>query len=95
MLCLGESRHLYYQTALDPSSRYLRVYYCIKGVYKRFHHYQPIRTDMKNETVALGFARGLFSNEAGLGSAPNMYAYMSVDHPGRVGLYGIFEVFMD
>ncbi|MEM3920944.1 MAG: alanine:cation symporter family protein, partial [Desulfurococcus sp.] len=42
-----------------------------------------------------GFARGLFSNEAGLGSAPNMYAYMSVDHPGRVGLYGIFEVFMD
>ncbi|MEM3805189.1 MAG: alanine:cation symporter family protein, partial [Desulfurococcus sp.] len=45
--------------------------------------------------IRYGFARGLFSNEAGLGSAPNMYAYMSVDHPGRVGLYGIFEVFMD
>lgn len=45
--------------------------------------------------IRYGFARGLFSNEAGLGSAPNMYAYMSVDHPGRVGLYGIFEVFLD
>ena len=45
--------------------------------------------------IRYGFARGLFSNEAGLGSAPNMYAYMTVDHPGRVGLYGIFEVFMD
>lgn len=45
--------------------------------------------------IRYGFARGLFSNEAGLGSAPNAYAYMTVDHPGRVGLYGIFEVLMD
>lgn len=41
------------------------------------------------------FARGLFSNEVGLGSAPNAYAYMAVDHPGIAGLYGMFEVFMD
>jgi AGCS family alanine or glycine:cation symporter len=45
--------------------------------------------------IRFGFARGLFSNEAGLGSAPNAYAYMTVDHPGRAAYYGVFEVFMD
>ncbi|MEO3993012.1 MAG: amino acid carrier protein [Desulfurococcaceae archaeon TW002] len=45
--------------------------------------------------IRFGFARGLFSNEAGLGSAPNLYAYMTIDHPGRAAMYGIFEVFMD
>ena len=50
-------------------------------------------------TVALalrhGVARGLFSNEAGLGSAPMVHAAATTDHPVRQGLYGIFEVFVD
>ena len=50
-------------------------------------------------TVALamryGVARGLFSNEAGLGSAPMVHAAADTDHPVRQGLYGIFEVFVD
>jgi alanine or glycine:cation symporter, AGCS family len=50
-------------------------------------------------TVALalryGIARGLFSNEAGLGSAPIAHAAADTDHPVRQGLYGIFEVFVD
>jgi alanine or glycine:cation symporter, AGCS family len=50
-------------------------------------------------TVALalryGIARGLFSNEAGLGSAPMVHAAASTDHPVRQGMYGIFEVFVD
>jgi AGCS family alanine or glycine:cation symporter len=50
-------------------------------------------------TVALalryGIARGLFSNEAGLGSAPLVHAAAITDHPVRQGLYGIFEVFVD
>ena len=50
-------------------------------------------------TVALalryGVARGLFSNEAGLGSAPMVHAAAQTDHPVRQGLYGIFEVFVD
>ena len=50
-------------------------------------------------TVALalryGIARGLFSNEAGLGSAPMVHAAATTDHPVRQGLYGIFEVFVD
>jgi len=42
-----------------------------------------------------GVARGLFSNEAGLGSAPMVHATATTDHPVRQGLYGIFEVFVD
>jgi AGCS family alanine or glycine:cation symporter len=42
-----------------------------------------------------GIARGLFSNEAGLGSAPMAHAAAQTDHPVRQGMYGIFEVFVD
>ena len=42
-----------------------------------------------------GIARGLFSNEAGLGSAPMVHAAAETNHPVRQGLYGIFEVFVD
>jgi len=42
-----------------------------------------------------GIARGVFSNEAGLGSAPIAHAAATTDHPVRQGLWGVFEVFMD
>ncbi len=42
-----------------------------------------------------GIARGVFSNEAGLGSAPIAHATAQTDHPVRQGLWGIFEVFVD
>jgi AGCS family alanine or glycine:cation symporter len=42
-----------------------------------------------------GIARGLFSNEAGLGSAPMVHSAATTDHPVRQALYGIFEVFID
>jgi len=42
-----------------------------------------------------GIARGVFSNEAGLGSAPLVHATAQVDHPVRQGVYGLFEVFAD
>ena len=45
--------------------------------------------------IQKGIARGIFSNEAGLGSAPMVHATATVDHPIRQGLYGIFEVFAD
>lgn len=47
------------------------------------------------EAIRYGVARGLFSNEAGLGSAPNAYAFGRSDHPGRQGFYGMLEVFVD
>ena len=46
-------------------------------------------------TIQKGIARGVFSNEAGLGSAPIAHAATSLSDPVKQGLYGIFEVFMD
>lgn len=40
-----------------------------------------------------GFARGVFSNEAGLGSAPIAHAASSTKSPAEQGLWGMFEVF--
>lgn len=45
--------------------------------------------------ITKGIARGVFSNEAGLGSAPMVHATAMVDHPVRQGMYGLFEVFTD
>ena len=46
-------------------------------------------------TIQKGVGRGVFSNEAGLGSAPIAHAASSESDPVKQGMYGIFEVFMD
>lgn len=45
--------------------------------------------------VMYGIKRGLFSNEAGVGSAPNASASAEVSHPARQGLVQILSVFID
>ncbi len=45
--------------------------------------------------VSWGVRRGVFSNEAGLGSAPIAHATTSETNPVKQGMYGIFEVFLD
>ncbi len=45
--------------------------------------------------ITWGVKRGVFSNEAGLGSAPMAHAATSETDCVKQGLYGIFEVFMD
>ena len=47
------------------------------------------------QAIRFGVARGIFTNEAGLGSAPIAHAAATTDHPVRQGLWGVFEVFMD
>ena len=47
------------------------------------------------QAVKSGVGRGLFSNEAGLGSAPIAHAAAETDDPVKQGLFGIFEVFAD
>ena len=42
-----------------------------------------------------GFARGVFSNEAGLGSAPIAHAASSTEDPAEQAIWGVFEVFID
>ena len=41
-----------------------------------------------------GVGRGIFSNEAGLGSAPIAHAASGTEDPVRQGLWGVFEVFI-
>lgn len=45
--------------------------------------------------VLFGVKRGLFSNEAGLGSAPNVAAVAYVKHPVEQGIIQAFSVFID
>ncbi|MFA7532779.1 MAG: amino acid carrier protein, partial [Tissierellaceae bacterium] len=47
------------------------------------------------QAMRFGFARGVFTNEAGLGSAPIAHAAATTDSPVRQGLWGVFEVFID
>lgn len=43
----------------------------------------------------IGMSRGVFTHEAGMGSAPIAHASADNDHPARQGLWGAFEVFFD
>lgn len=45
--------------------------------------------------VVVGVKRGLFSNEAGMGSAPNAAASAAVTHPVKQGLIQTLSVFLD
>lgn len=45
--------------------------------------------------IRYGVARGVFSNEAGLGSAPIAAAAAKTDMPGRQGLVSMTQVFLD
>ena len=45
-------------------------------------------------SMRFGVARGIFSNEAGLGSAPMLHATANTDNPVKQGMWGIFEVFI-
>ena len=46
-------------------------------------------------TMTQGFKRGVFSNEAGLGSSVLVHSSSNVKEPVKQGLWGIFEVFFD
>ena len=46
-------------------------------------------------TVRWGVARGVYSNEAGMGTAPIAHAAAVNDHPVRQGLWTIFEIIID
>ena len=45
--------------------------------------------------LMFGLKRGLYSNEAGMGSAPNAAARADVSHPAKQGLVQMLSVFID
>lgn len=46
-------------------------------------------------SLRVGASRGIFTNEAGMGTAAIAHASSNVDHPVQQGLMGIVEVFLD
>ncbi len=56
---------------------------------------QAIFGGFSGSCVMFGIKRGLFSNEAGVGSAPNASASAEVDHPVKQGLVQVLSVFID
>lgn len=47
------------------------------------------------KAIQLGFARSVYSNEAGWGTSPMVHATAETNHPIKQGLMGAFEVFVD
>lgn len=47
------------------------------------------------KSVRYGVARGLFSNESGMGSTPHAHAIAKVNHPAEQGIVAIVTVFID
>lgn len=47
------------------------------------------------QIITWGFKRGVFSNEAGLGSSVMVHSCSNVKEPVRQGMWGVFEVFTD
>jgi AGCS family alanine or glycine:cation symporter len=47
------------------------------------------------QAIRTGVSRGVFTNEAGMGTASIAHASAKVDHPAEQGLMGIIEVFLD
>ena len=56
---------------------------------------EAIMGGFAGSAVVLGIKRGLFSNEAGMGSAPNASASADVEHPVKQGLVQVISVFID
>ena len=48
-----------------------------------------------SKVVTQGFKRGVFSNEAGLGSSVMVHSNSNIKEPVKQGMWGVFEVFAD
>ena len=57
--------------------------------------FQSIAGGFVGSCLVYGIKRGLFSNEAGVGSAPNASASASVSHPAKQGLVQTLSVYID
>lgn len=64
-------------------------------IFKNAFDFKAIFGGFSGSCLMYGFKRGLFSNEAGIGSAPNAAACANVSHPVKQGLVQMFSVFVD
>ncbi len=67
----------------------------LSRIFTEAFDFQAIFGGFSGSCVMYGIKRGLFSNEAGVGSAPNASASAEVNHPITQGLVQILSVFID
>ena len=64
-------------------------------IFSQAFDFQAIFSGFAGSCVMFGIKRGLYSNEAGVGSAPNAAAAADVSHPVKQGLVQMLSVFID
>ena len=64
-------------------------------IFSEAFNVQSLAGGFAGSMIVQGIKRGLFSNEAGMGSAPNAAASASVSHPAKQGLVQTLSVFID
>lgn len=64
-------------------------------IFSQAFDFKAFAGGMAGSAVVIGIKRGLFSNEAGMGSAPNASASASVSHPAKQGMVQVLSVFID
>ena len=64
-------------------------------IFKDAFDFQAIFGGIAGSCLMYGIKRGLYSNEAGVGSAPNAAAAADVSHPVKQGLVQMLSVFID
>ena len=64
-------------------------------IFQSAFNFQSIAGGFAGSVVMLGIKRGLFSNEAGMGSTPHAHALAKVNHPREQGAVAILGVFID
>ena len=64
-------------------------------IFRDAFNFKAIFGGFLGSCMMMGFKRGLYSNEAGIGSAPNAAAAADVSHPAKQGLVQMLSVFID
>jgi len=67
----------------------------IAMIFKSAFDFESFSGGLMGSAILWGIKRGLFSNEAGMGSAPNAAAAAQVSHPAKQGLVQMISVFID
>ena len=67
----------------------------IQAIFQSAFDFKSIFGGFAGSCIMNGIKRGLYSNEAGMGSAPNAAAKADVSHPAKQGLVQMLSVFLD
>lgn len=74
---------------------YEKIPSVLKMVFESAFDFKAIFSGFAGSVLVIGIKRGLFSNEAGMGSAPNAAASAITSHPAKQGIIQSFAVLLD